>query len=189
MTVSVPQDSNKRKGELRDDTSQTPQIINANFEGKVKVKGNEDVLPPQPAPVGMRLSEFYGGVEAYNEQSTCVKYRNKGVQTSFYESTPSTQDPLGNKISPGARGNSGYVGTNIPYASEERDNRGASQFPRILLNIYLVRKASGGWCPVIDLKSLNAHIYAPHFRMFNISSVLSTVRKGDYAFKKDLQDA
>ena len=56
-------------------------------------------------------------------------------------------------------------------------------------NVFLVRKASGGWRLVTDLKSLNAHIWAPHFCMFITSSVLSTVRKGDYAFKIDLQDA
>ena len=28
----------------------------------------------------------------------------------------------------------------------------------------MVRKASGGWRPVIDLKQLNHHIDAPHFR-------------------------
>ena len=61
--------------------------------------------------------------------------------------------------------------------------------PGFYSNIFLVRKASGGWRPVIDLKSLNTHIFAPHFRMFTISSVLSIVRKGDYAFKIDLQDA
>ena len=41
----------------------------------------------------------------------------------------------------------------------------------------MVRKASGGWCPVIDLKQLNRHIDAPHFHMHTISSVLSTVEK------------
>ena len=56
-------------------------------------------------------------------------------------------------------------------------------------NVFLVRKASGGWRPVIDLKNLNAHIHASHFRMFMTSSVLSSVKKGDYAFKIDLQDA
>ena len=56
-------------------------------------------------------------------------------------------------------------------------------------NVFLVRKASGGWRPVIDLKNLNAHIHAPHFRMFTTSSVLSSVEKGDYVFKIDLQDA
>ena len=111
-------------------------------------------------------------------------YRSQGVQTPFYESTPPTRDPLGNTISSGAQRDSGHAGTNIPYASEERDNRGASDFP-----VFLVRKASGGWRSVIYLKSLNAHIWAPHFCMYSRSSVLSTVRKGDYAFKTDLQDA
>ena len=43
--------------------------------------------------------------------------------------------------------------------------------PGFYSNIFLVRKASGEWCPVIDLKSLNAHIFAPHFCMFTTSSV------------------
>ena len=61
--------------------------------------------------------------------------------------------------------------------------------PGLYSNVFLVRKASGGWRPVIDLKNLNGHIHAPHFRMFTTSSVLSSVRKGDYAFNIDLQDA
>ena len=61
--------------------------------------------------------------------------------------------------------------------------------PGFYSNVFLVRKASGGWRPVIDLKNLNAHIHAPHFRMFTASSVLSSVRKGCYVFKIDLQDA
>ena len=61
--------------------------------------------------------------------------------------------------------------------------------PGFYSNVFLVRKASGGWRPVIDLKNLNAHIHAPHFRMFTTSSVLSSVEKGDYAFKIDLQVA
>ena len=48
--------------------------------------------------------------------------------------------------------------------------------PGFYSNVFLVRKASGGWHPVIDLKSLNAHIWAPHFRMYTTSSVLSTGR-------------
>ena len=61
--------------------------------------------------------------------------------------------------------------------------------PGFYSNVFLVRKASGGWRPVIDLKNLNAHIHAPHFRMFTTSSVLSSVEKGDYPFKIDMQDA
>ena len=72
-------------------------------------------------------------METYNERSLRIKYRSQGVQTSFYESTPSTSNPLGDQIPPGARGNSRHAGTNHPHASKERDNRGASEFPRILL--------------------------------------------------------
>ena len=61
--------------------------------------------------------------------------------------------------------------------------------PGFYLNVFLVRKASGGWRPVIDLKQLNHHIDAPHFRMHTISSVLNTVERGDYTFKIVLQDA
>ena len=62
--------------------------------------------------------------------------------------------------------------------------------PGLYSNVFLVCKSSGGWCPVIDLKQLNAHIFTPHFLICTISSVLSTVwiRKGDYEFKTDLQD-
>ena len=126
------------------------------------------MFPPQPAPVGGRLSEFVEGWKRINQRYLCVKYHNKGVQTSFYESTPSTQDPLGNKISPGGRRSSGHAGTNIPYASEERDNRGASEVPRILLK--RIPGTQSFWRVAssnrFKLKILNAHIYAPHLKSY-----------------------
>ena len=61
--------------------------------------------------------------------------------------------------------------------------------PGFYSNVFLVRKVPGGWRPVIDLKQLNTHIHAPLFHMHTISSVLSTIERGDYAFKIDLQDA
>ena len=61
--------------------------------------------------------------------------------------------------------------------------------PGFYSDVFLVRKASGGWCPVIDSKQLHAHINAHHFHMHTISSVLNIVERGDYAFKIDLQDA
>ena len=76
--------------------------------------------------------QICGGVETYNERSLRLKYRSQGVQTLFYESTPSTPNPLGDQIPPGARINSRHAGTNHPHASEERNNRGASELPRIL---------------------------------------------------------
>ena len=89
--------------------------------------------PPTIDSSQRETEQICGGVETYNEQSLHIKYRSQGVQTSFYKSTPSTSNPLGYQIYPGARGNSRHAGTNHPYASKERDNRGASELPRILL--------------------------------------------------------
>ena len=66
------------------------------------------------------------------------RFRNHGksvalVQTSFYESTPSPSNSLGDQISPGSRRNFGHAGTNHPHASKEHDNRGAFEFTRVLL--------------------------------------------------------
>ena len=72
-------------------------------------------------------------METYNARSLRIKYRSQGVQTSFYESTPSPSKPLGDQITPGSRGNSRHAGTNQPHASKECDNRGTSRFTRVLL--------------------------------------------------------
>ena len=130
-------------------------------------------------------------METYNERSLCLKYRSQGVQTSFYESTPFTPNPLGDQIPPGARGNSRHAGTDHPHASEKRNNRGASEFPRILLKripgTQSFRRVASSYR---FKKSERPHSCTfMHFRMFTTNSVLSSIRKGDYAFKIDLQDA
>ena len=73
-----------------------------------------------------------GWVEAYNERSLCVKYCSQGVQTSFYESTPSASDSLGNTIPQRVTEDSGNARANIPNASEERNLRNISRHARVL---------------------------------------------------------
>ena len=72
-------------------------------------------------------------MEKYYERSLRSKYRSQGVQTSFYESTPSPTNSLGDKISSGHSRDFGHAGTNHPYAPKERDNGGASKLTRVLL--------------------------------------------------------
>ena len=119
----------------------------------------------------------YGGVEVYNERSFCVKYRSQGVQTSFYESTPSASDSLGNTIPPGDIEDQGMREQISLMLQKKAISEISPDTPGFYSNTFMVRKASGGWRPVIDLKQLNHHIDAPHFRMHTISSVLSTVKK------------
>ena len=55
--------------------------------------------------------------------------------------------------------------------------------------IFLVPKSDGTWRPVINLKSLNRHVIAPHFKMESIRTIKSLMQKGDWLLKLDLKDA
>ena len=127
--------------------------------------------------------QLCGGVERYYERSLRSKYRSF-TSPPLLRQTPweirSPQDPqeiLGMREQITLMLQKDAI-TEVPPDS-----------PGFYSNVFLVRKASEGWRPVIDLKNLNAHIHALHFCMFTTSSVLSSVRKGDNAFKIDLQDA
>ena len=100
---------------------------------------NKGVLPPTTSASrwetkpDCKVKSCYTGVEAlHNERSLHVKYHSKGVKTLFYESTPSTQDPLGNTISPTAQRGTGNARANIPDASKECNSRVASEYSRVL---------------------------------------------------------
>ena len=58
MTASTSQDSSK---------TQTPERTNVTFEGKVKVKSNEGVLPPQPAAVS--------GTQSFRSVASSHRYK------------------------------------------------------------------------------------------------------------------
>ena len=116
--------------------------------------------------------------------------RSQGVQTSFYESTPSPTNSLGDQISTESTGNFGHAGTNFPYAPKERDNGGASRLTRVLLKRIPGKKSFRR--VVSSYRSKESE--RPHPRtlfpyVHDKLCVLSSVEKGDYAFKIDLQDA
>ena len=79
---------------------------------------------------------------------------------------------------------SGNARANFPNASEECNLRNISRHSRVLFK--RIPGTHGIWrvASSYDLKQLNHHIDAqPHFCMHTISSVLSTIERGDYAFK------
>ena len=99
-----------------------------------------------------------------------------------------------NKIFPGAGRNSGHVGTNIPNAPEERDNRGASGFPRSLFQHIpgtqsFRRVASSNRFKKIECSHFGTLLLSVHYKLCSKHYKLCTVRKGDYTFKIDLQAA
>ncbi len=55
--------------------------------------------------------------------------------------------------------------------------------------IFLVRKKTGGWRPIIDLSQLNRLISAPHFKMETLDKVRLSLNAGDWVTSLDLTDA
>ena len=61
--------------------------------------------------------------------------------------------------------------------------------PGFYSRLFLVEKVTGGWRPMIDLSHLNKFICQTPFKMETVSSVLLSVRKGDFLASIDLKDA
>ena len=51
--------------------------------------------------------------------------------------------------------------------------------PGFYSRLFLVEKATGGWCPMIDLSHLNEFVLQTSFKMETVASVLLSVREGD----------
>ena len=143
----------------------------------VEVTGTEPIgnrqNEPEPVPVEGRYASLRRGGSVFTNNPYVLSIIAKGYRLCFTSPPPPAQDPMGNKISPGALEDPGNARANIPNASYPPDT------PGFYSNVFLVRNASGRWHPVIDLKQLNAHIYTKDFRMHTVSSVLSTVKRGD----------
>ena len=77
----------------------------------------------------------------------------------------------------------------FPNASEECNLRNISRHSRVLFE--RIHSTQGSWRVAFSyrLKTTEPPHRRSSLRMHTISSVLSTVKKGDYAFKIDLQDA
>ena len=54
--------------------------------------------------------------------------------------------------------------------------------------LFLVEKATGGWRPVIDLSPLYGFVHQTPFKMETATSVLLSVREGDFLASVDLKD-
>ena len=165
-------------------------------EIRKRVINNEGVLPPQVSPVGGRLSNFVEGWKRIMNDPYVLSIVAKGYRLRFTSPPLLRQTPWEIKSPKDPQEILGMREQISIMLQKNEITEVPPDSPGFYSNVFLVRKASGGWRPVIDLKtnvlsyrSKNAHIHAPHFRMFTTSSVLSSVKKGDYAFKIDLQDA
>lgn len=76
-------------------------------------------------------------------------------------------------------------GSSFPIRERRSDRNKYSE----LCGIFLIPKKTGGFRPIINLKSLNKFLLYRHFRMEGIQTLRHIVRKGDWLAKIDLKDA
>ena len=139
-------------------------------------------------PVGGRLSNFVEGWKRIKNDPYVLSIVAKGYRLRFTSPPLLRQTPWEIRSPQGPEEILGMREQIKLMLQKNTITEVSLNSPGFYSNVFLVQKASGGWRPVKDLKNLHAHIHAPHFCMFTTNSVLSSVRKGDYAFKIDLQD-
>ena len=76
---------------------------------------------------------------------------------------------------------------------QELRNKGAIEpaplTPGFYSRLFLVRKATGEWRPIIDLSSLNVFVHCPSFTMETPRSILRALQQGQWLTSLDLKDA
>ena len=163
-------------------------VVNVKVDrGSLEVtRKNEGVLPPQSVPVWGQLCQFVEGLKCTTNNPFVLSIIAKGYRLCLTSPPLLLQTPWEIGFPERSQKIQGMREQISLMLQKNTILEISPDTPGFYLNILLVRKASGGWHPIIQL---NHHIKAPHFRMHTISSVLSTVERGDYSFKIDLQDA
>ena len=82
--------------------------------------------------------------------------------------------------------------SSLNQSVQELRNKGAIEpaplTPGFYSRLFLVRKATGEWRPIIDLSSLNVFVHCPSFTMETPRSILRALQQGQWLTSLDLKD-
>ena len=83
--------------------------------------------------------------------------------------------------------------SSLNQSVQELRNKGAIEpaplTPGYYSRLFLVRKATGEWRPIIDLSSLNVFVHCPSFTVETPRSILRALQQGQWLTSLDLKDA
>ena len=112
-----------------------------------------------------------------------------GYQIPFLQDPPLSKDP----ILFSSYHHSSIKGQALELELDALVDKGAVEpstgGPGFYSRMFVVRKASGSWRPIIDLSTLNGFVQKTKFKMETVQSVLASIRQDDWMFSLDLQDA
>ena len=113
--------------------------------------------------------------------------------------TMGVQDPLCNAAATETSGTGDHIPQGVlkvvvsepvsARAAEQGSDRASSTHPGFFSRLFLVRKATGEWRPIIDLSSLNVFVHCPSFTMETPRSILRAPQQGQWLTSLDLKDA
>ena len=115
-------------------------------------------------------------------------HRTMGVQDPLCDAAPTEISGTGDHVPQGVT----KVVVPEPVsarAAEQGSDRASSALPGFYSRLFLVRKATGEWRPIIDLSSLNVFVHCPSFTMETPRSILRALQQGQWLTSLDLKDA
>ena len=125
--------------------------------------------------------------------------RNRCRPLGHAHRTMGVQDPLCNAAATETSGTGDHIPQGVlnvvvsepvsARAAEQGSDRASSTHPGFYSRLFLVRKATGEWRPIIDLSSLNVFVHCPSFTMETPRSILRVLQQGQWLKSLDLKDA
>ena len=148
-----------------------------------------EVLCPQHLQVGARLALFWRAWEKHQVEPWVLQVLKEGYSIPFHHLPP---------LSPVPVEYSSYTGNREKFlalqeVSQMLTKRAIGEVttvsPGFYNRLFLVKKASGSWRPVLDVSKLNKYVVKTKFSMESNQSVLNSIQRGDWMVSMDMKDA
>ena len=149
MTVTVPQDSNIQ---VQSKVGFPIVKVNVNRGSLEVTRKNEGMLPPQSVPVGGRLCQFVEGWKHITNDPYVLSIVAKGYRLRFTSPPFLLQTPWKIRFPEGSQKIRGMREQISLMLQKNAISEISPDTPGFYWNVFLVRKAAGGWRPAIDLK-------------------------------------
>ena len=163
---------------------QTPACMKAPEVPPLTVRASDQ----SPEKIAGRLSKFSGAWSEIGADPWVMRIIQWGYRIPFV-----TLPPLKLQAQETTYPKGSLKWSSLNQSVQELQNKGAIEpaplFPGFYSRLFLVRKATGEWRPIIDLSSLNVFVHCPSFTMETPRSILRALHQGQWLTSLDLKDA
>ena len=163
---------------------QTPACMKAPEVPPLLVRASDQ----SPEKIAGRLSKFSGAWSEIGADPWVMRIVQWGYKIPFVMLPPLRLQGQETTYPKGS-----LKWSSLNQSVQELRNKGAIEpaplTPGFYSRLFLVRKATGEWRPIIDLSSLNVFVHCPSFTMETPRSILRALQQGQWLTSLDLKDA